>query len=507
MQPLLFKTGTGLPLVRIIGFAGHRHLQNPDAVSKALRAELTSLQKKEGELIAMSSIASGADTLFAEEVLRAGIKWIVLLPMAEEMFREDFTAEEWARAKQLIAQASEVRVLSGKERPQVYVDCGKATVDDSDYLLALWDGKPAQGPGGTAEMVAYAKTMEREITLLREGGTGVEKVDSSPVENAKHPPEDILETIGPTAKLPPPPPSLVEYFKTADEVATRTAPNFRRNTLRMAAFHLAATLIAGLSLSMHALHFLPFLTIPLAALKVILVFLVLWILISLRRTHAHEIWLQQRLTAEYCRSILATWHCRNFIEPVSFQEVPEIRELARSSLFLRLEKDPSASVDLKAFRSAYAHERVMTQLEYFQVEAEKAEAKAGPLRTRYWIYTFSAFLFSGFLLGLLLFNPAFANDDFTSISWPLRTLIVLLDVSPLAFPALAAFTLSRMAIEDVDRRIGRFHDLREKMHLTLIDLSYCGSWESLGRSVAKTEKILFNEVLEWHSISRYSATT
>ena len=63
-----------------------------------------------------------------------------------------------------------------------------------------------------------------------------------------------------------------------------------------------------------------------------------------------------------------------------------------------------------------------------------------------------------------------------------------------------------MAVEDVDRRIGRFRDLQEKMRLALIDLSFCGSWESLCRSVGKTEKILFNEVLEWYSISRYSAT-
>jgi hypothetical protein len=180
MQPPLSKTEGKLPGVRIIGFTGHRHLQNPEAVASALQAELAALRKAGGELTAISSIAIGADTVFAREVIRAGIEWIVILPMPRELFRQDFTPEEWAEAEGLIAQAAEVRVLHGNERPQAYVDGGKMTVDDSDCLFAVWDGKPAQGPGGTAEIVAYAKRLGREIILFREGETGVEKIDLSP---------------------------------------------------------------------------------------------------------------------------------------------------------------------------------------------------------------------------------------------------------------------------------------------------------------------------------------
>jgi len=505
MQPPISRTEGKLPSVRIIGFTGHRHLKNPEAVAAALKSELAALRKAGGELIAVSSIAIGADTLFAEEVIRAGIKWIVILPMPKELFREDFTAEEWARAERLIGQAAEVRVLRGNERPQVYVDGGKATVDDSDCLFAVWDGKPAQGPGGTAEIVAYARMLGREITLFREGEAGVEKIDPSLAPSAESTPENLLKAMGPPAELPPPPQSLLDHFKACDGVATRTAPDFRRNTLRMARFHLAAILLAGLSLAMNALHF-PFPTIYLSGLKVIFVSLALWILVSLRRTHAHDIWLRQRLTAEYCRSILATWHCRDFVEPVSFHEVPELRDLARSMLFLRLEKDRRALVDVRAFRAAYAHGRVMDQWNYFREEGAKAQAKAGPLRTRYWIYTVAAVAFSVILMGLRFGSPAFDKNNFASSPWLMQAFMLLLDVSPLAFPALASFTLARLAIEDVDRRIGRFRDLQNKMRVTLVDLSYCGSWESLSRSVERTEKILFNEVLEWHSISRYSAT-
>jgi len=177
MQPPRHETEAKPPSVRIIGFTGHRHLKNPEAVATALKAELAARQKTGGEIIAISSVAIGADTIFAEAVIQAGIKWIVILPMARELFRDDFTQEDWARAERLMAQAAEVRILGGTERPQVYIDVGKATVDDSTCLFAVWDGKPAQGPGGTAEIIAYARNLGREVTIFCEDDTGVRKMD------------------------------------------------------------------------------------------------------------------------------------------------------------------------------------------------------------------------------------------------------------------------------------------------------------------------------------------
>ncbi len=38
-------------------------------------------------------------------------------------------------------------------------------VDRSDRLVAIWDGKPAAGLGGTGDVVAYA--LERGIPVVR----------------------------------------------------------------------------------------------------------------------------------------------------------------------------------------------------------------------------------------------------------------------------------------------------------------------------------------------------
>jgi hypothetical protein len=494
MQPPLSKTEGSLPRVRTVGFSGHRHLQNPEAVAAVLRSELAALRKEEGELIALSSIAIGADTLFAQEVLRAGIKWIVVLPMPKELFREDFTPEEWAVAEDLISKAVEVRTLLGTERPGVYVDGGKAVVDESDCLFAVWNGKPAAGPGGTAEVVLHAQRLGCRVVVFREEGTGVTKIDPSKVPSLEFKPEDLLETMGPAPKLPPPPQSLLLRFKEADEEAERVAPRFRRGTLDMAGCNLAATLFAGLGLAIHANHNVAQWTVfALTLLEFAFLLLATMILFTLRRQHKPETWLQKRRMAEYCRSLLATWHCRDFIEPDSFHEVSELKELSQSVQFLHLQKAP---VEIKDFRTAYTHERVMDQWKYFRREANMAEAKVRPLRSVYLVITIILLVCT--LFRFLLFSkiPLFREDSF---------IVVLLDLSPVALPALASFALAWMAIEDLDRRAGRFRALQEKMRLTLVDLSLCGTWEGLRHSVERTERILFHEVQEWYNVSRYSA--
>ncbi|MFJ8953478.1 hypothetical protein ACIRO1_25525 [Streptomyces sp. NPDC102381] len=43
---------------------------------------------------------------------------------------------------------------------------GKEVVDQSDVLLAVWDGKPAGGKGGTADVVAYAQRQGMDVRII-----------------------------------------------------------------------------------------------------------------------------------------------------------------------------------------------------------------------------------------------------------------------------------------------------------------------------------------------------
>lgn len=162
-----------------LGFSGHRQLASPRRVAELL-AQVFETEKKVAaerglELAAVSSIASGADTLFAEQALAFGVPWIALLPFEEPEFYHDFGPEDWARARRCLRQAESVQVCSTCEpradfdtdkRNEAYHRAGIVTVDLADVLVTVWNGQPARGYGGTGDMVEYARQQGKPCTWI-----------------------------------------------------------------------------------------------------------------------------------------------------------------------------------------------------------------------------------------------------------------------------------------------------------------------------------------------------
>jgi hypothetical protein len=75
-------------------------------------------------------------------------------------------------------EASLVTVLpAGGSREAAYAQVGHYVVDRSDVLVAVWDGLPARGPGGTAEIVAHARDRGVPLFLVSpDGGQVVEEL-------------------------------------------------------------------------------------------------------------------------------------------------------------------------------------------------------------------------------------------------------------------------------------------------------------------------------------------
>lgn len=161
----------------VVGFTGHRRVENEAKISQVLRELIASLQREIGaELVGRSSIASGADTLFAEACLAANLKWIAQLPFPEVEFKKDFNNSDWKRAKALLDQAERVETSSEiAERPRGYLDCGLATVEGADVMIALWDGKAPRGKGGTAEIVAYTRRLQKPLILISPDGLEIKR--------------------------------------------------------------------------------------------------------------------------------------------------------------------------------------------------------------------------------------------------------------------------------------------------------------------------------------------
>ncbi|MFG2489370.1 MULTISPECIES: hypothetical protein [Streptomyces] len=154
-----------------IGVTGHRAI--PDSVlghvESALRAVLGG---HEGPLEAFSSLAEGADQLFAAIALEHGADLTVVIPSGdyEDAFEDP---EALARYQSLKNRATqEVRMDFARSTDEAYYAAGTYIADSCDRLVAVWDGQPARGHGGTAEIVAYARALGKPVTVIwREGVT------------------------------------------------------------------------------------------------------------------------------------------------------------------------------------------------------------------------------------------------------------------------------------------------------------------------------------------------
>jgi hypothetical protein len=65
-------------------------------------------------------------------------------------------------------------------REGTYAEAGRVTVERCDALLAIWDGAPSRGVGGTADAVAEARDGKVPLYWIRTGGEGGYEVVEEP---------------------------------------------------------------------------------------------------------------------------------------------------------------------------------------------------------------------------------------------------------------------------------------------------------------------------------------
>lgn len=107
----------------------------------------------------VSALAEGADQLAADAALAASWALDVALPFPREVYEADFP-DPSARRRHLeqLSAARCVFELSGERLHEqtAYEAVGRLVLEQSDILLAIWDGDPARGRGGTAQIVDEA---------------------------------------------------------------------------------------------------------------------------------------------------------------------------------------------------------------------------------------------------------------------------------------------------------------------------------------------------------------
>ena len=109
-------------------------------------------------LTLLSGLAAGADQIAAEAALAHGFRLGVVLPFAPDVYATTMGPAAAARAAALLARADHVwqAPADGGAGDGAYVLAGDVTVAGCDLMIAVWDGEPERGPGGTAAVVAEA---------------------------------------------------------------------------------------------------------------------------------------------------------------------------------------------------------------------------------------------------------------------------------------------------------------------------------------------------------------
>lgn len=119
-------------------------------------------------IVLVSPLAAGGDSLASEVALKAGETLDACLPFSVQTYHEDFEGEDREQFNRLLAAARRTLILPGEEqaRGEAYRAVGLLTASQCDLLLAIWDGEPALGTGGTAEIVAEAVASGLPVIII-----------------------------------------------------------------------------------------------------------------------------------------------------------------------------------------------------------------------------------------------------------------------------------------------------------------------------------------------------
>ena len=157
-------TSPGTEVDLRFGVTGHRNLP-PSIVDCAVR-HWSRVLPADSRPHGVSNLADGADQLFATHVLAAGGTLEVVLPC--EGYAATLIADDSRTRFEDLRRAAAKVITMPYPAPsdQAFLAAGQALVDRCDHLFAVWDGRPARGLGGTADVVTYAKTRGRPVTVL-----------------------------------------------------------------------------------------------------------------------------------------------------------------------------------------------------------------------------------------------------------------------------------------------------------------------------------------------------
>jgi len=358
------------------------------------------------------------------------------------------------------------------------MEAGESIVNEADVLVAVWDGKPAAGLGGTADVVTYARNLGKPLIWINSitGKITEERLyhlnPKRGAEKRNEHPRQIVE----------------ECFEQLDQTAQRHAPRARHLVQRIILLHLLASAI-GLSAPTFGWQGTVGCAIAISELFVLLIAL---FLASVHRRR-HEEWMQSRIEAEIYRSFLATWQIRRRTGRSFKMAMPGFGKLCKNLRLLQ-SMDINFPPVLSDARDNYLEERLQTQVSYFRIESVAACRVHTRLKTSALCCTVAA----------VLLTAGYVVLSFVGMNGVESHMLKLFSlILPLASAALFSIILTL----EYARRAARYQEMVCFLEERIVQLKMVQTWNGLIRIATESEEELLQEVIEWHSYSRFVAVS
>lgn len=153
-----------------IGITGHSNLSTDTVplVAAVLRSLLTDTPPP---IVGVSCLARGADQVFARAVLDLGGELEVVLPASDYRERK-VNLSDAADFDELLGKTSTITTMPFAESNRhAYMAASEHVLATVDCMVAVWDGHPSDGHGGTGDVVATARERGLPVTVIWPDGS------------------------------------------------------------------------------------------------------------------------------------------------------------------------------------------------------------------------------------------------------------------------------------------------------------------------------------------------
>lgn len=157
-----------------IGITGHSNLTGSTVplVVDAIREVLS--EYSADVLVGITCLARGADQVFARVVLDLGGTIEVVLPAADYRERK-VKPDNAGDFDTLLEQATHVHTMPfPRSDRDAYMAASEHVLSTVDVMVAVWDGGPSGGRGGTADVVDAARERGLPVTVVWPDGAARE---------------------------------------------------------------------------------------------------------------------------------------------------------------------------------------------------------------------------------------------------------------------------------------------------------------------------------------------